>query len=287
MLISAHRPYRPRRTAALIVMAGLLAATPAFAQSTAPATIAPATPNPTLVEVSSSTPESAPFPGPTPDTASLPDAPSTTLGLSADSVYDGAPHPSRYRPPPVASHVDKNIDPGQIAPPLTVPDKVILGIHNALGLRAISGWIVVAGYSHVVNSTPHYGTDSGAFGQRLYASALRGASESIISDSIMSPVFHEDPRYYQLGPGHSILHRAVYAATRTVITRSDSGATTPNYALLTGNLAGASLTNIYYPSRDRSVGQTFETYAGSLGGSALGFLFNEFFLDAVHAVHLK
>ena len=182
----------------------------------------------------------------------------------------------------VASPTQKYIEPGQIAPTLTAGDKALLGVKNAFTPFEAAGWFATTGYSQVTNSSPNYGTDRGAFGQRLGASAIRGSSEDIFSDSVMANFFHEDPRYYRMGPAHNFLVRLVYAGTRPLLTRMDSGRATPNFAQLTGTLGGAALTNLYYPQANRSMGQTMETFGGSVGGSALSDVVSEFYADFVH-----
>jgi hypothetical protein len=160
---------------------------------------------------------------------------------------------------------------------LTPGDKVVMGLQGAFSPYTAIGWISAAAYEQVTNTPPNYGTDRGAYGQRLGASAIRAVSEDVLADSVLAPAFHEDPRYYRLGHGHRFLARAVYAATRAVITRSDDGRTVPNYSEIGGNLIGAVLTNAYYPQSNRTVGQTIETFGGSLGGTALGDAIAEFF----------
>ena len=134
-------------------------------------------------------------------------------------------------------------------------------------------------------ASPNYGTDRGAFGQRLGAAAIRDASEGIFSDSIMSPLLHEDPRYYRLGPSHNFFVRAIYAGTRPIITRTDGGRTSPNLAELSGTLAGSALTQAYYPQLNRGATQVMETFGGSLGGSAVGDVVSEFFEDVTGIFH--
>jgi hypothetical protein len=187
----------------------------------------------------------------------------------------------------MASHSSMIISPGKQAPLLTPKDKFLLGAKNAVTPFSIAGWIFSSGYSHLTNGPPNYGTDKGAYGQRLGATAIRDISEGFFSTSIMSNVFHEDPRYYKMGKDHSIAKRAVYAATRPLITRTDSGHMTPNLALLTGNLAGAALTNAYYPTLNHGFSQTMVIFGSSIGGSALGSGVNEFLNDALVLVHLK
>jgi hypothetical protein len=185
-----------------------------------------------------------------------------------------------------ASRTQKTIEPGQAAPALTASDKALLGVKNAFSPVSAAGWILSAGYEHLFNSSPNYGTDRGAFGQRLGAAAIRGSSEDIFTESIMANIFREDPRYYRMGPGHNFFVRAVYAATRPLITRTDGGRLSPNLALMAGNFGGAALTNLYYPQVNRSMEQTVETFGGSLGGSALGDGVSEFYGDFKHMFHL-
>jgi hypothetical protein len=185
----------------------------------------------------------------------------------------------------VAPPSQKYIDPGQLAPRSSTGDKVVIGVKDAFSPFSGVGWLFFAEVSQLLNSAPSYGTDSGAFGQRLGATALRASSEGVLSDSVMSPIFHEDARYYILGPRHNFFVRLVYAGTRTIITRTDRGHLSPNFGLLAGNVAGAALTNTYYPQNNRSVGQTAETFAGSIGGSALGFVVSEFYSDLNLIVH--
>lgn len=187
----------------------------------------------------------------------------------------------------MASRWDMVIASGQQAPALTGKDKFLMGVRDSVAPTTVMGWFFSAGLSHALDTAPNYGVDKGAFGQRLGAAAIRGISEDILSNSIMAPIFHEDPRYYRMGPGHTITQRAVYAATRVFITRTDSGRATFNLALLTGNLEAAALTNAYYPSRNRDAGQTLMTFGTSIGGAAMGFGVDEFLDEALRLAHLK
>jgi hypothetical protein len=179
------------------------------------------------------------------------------------------------------------IAPNEIAQPMPVRDKVVGGLGDAVSLFAAVGWVASAGWSHWTNGSPNYGTDKGAFGQRLGAAALRNISQDIFHDCLFAPILHEDPRYYIMGRGHNVLKRAIYAGTRTIITRSDSGHTRPNFSLLAGDAAGAALTVTYYPAKNTSFTEVAETFGGSLGGSALGYVVTEFIGDALQYFHLR
>jgi hypothetical protein len=120
---------------------------------------------------------------------------------------------------------------------------------------------------------------------RLGAAVLRDSSEGILSDSAMAPLFREDPRYYRLGPAHKLPARVLYAITRPLIVRTDAGALSPNLALWSGTLGGATLTNAYYPRIDRGPAHTFEIFGGSLGGEAISDCIREFFGDVTELLH--
>jgi hypothetical protein len=179
------------------------------------------------------------------------------------------------------------IEPGQTAPPLSSHAKVVLGLKESFTLFSAVGWTASAGFSQLTNGSPNYGTDSGAFGERLGATSLRLISQNIIGNAFFAPLFHEDPRYYKMGDGHNIVRRVFYAATRTIITKSDDGRSQPNFSLLSGHLAGAALTNTYYPSINRGFKETAETFGNSIGGSAVGFAVTEFLDDVLQFAHLQ
>jgi hypothetical protein len=214
----------------------------------------------------------------------LPNAPGKYAGPSA-AISVGSVTSGPGSPTPEVSRTQKVIQPGEIAPSLSQRDKALLGVKNSFSAFAAAGWIAAAGYEQLMNGSPNFGTDRGAFGERLGAAVLRDSSEGILSDSAMAPLFREDPRYYRLGPAHKLPARVLYAITRPLIVRTDAGALSPNLALWSGTLGGATLTNAYYPSIDRGPAHTFEIFGGSLGGEAISDCIREFFGDVTELLH--
>jgi hypothetical protein len=283
--LPSFRSALPLRTLHWALAAALIAAFPALAQNsrvfpTEALLVLPDSPG-TIISTSA------------PDT----DAPaSSSLGADAEegTITPGhSPHfEAAFQSTPagvgvMAGHLDKYIEPGQRVPQLRVGDKILLGFRDAASPLSAVGWIVTAGWAQLVNGSPNYGTNRIAFAQRFGAAAARDSSEGIFTDSIMAPVFHEDPRYYKMGPGHNFIKRAAYAATRPLITRTDGGHTTINLAFLSGNLAGSALTQAYYPPVNRGFSQVLQTFGGSIGGGALGFVASEFLGDILHVFHKK
>lgn len=228
-------------------------------------------------------------------TSSLPDSPGAvfTAASSSEQTQSASQQPPvRHRrfyvePGTVAPTSHKLILPGEVAPPLTARDKVYLGLIHGVSPFSIAGWFFASGYEQVTDGSPNYGVDKGAFGQRLAASAVRGYSEQVIGTSILAPLFHEDPRYYRIGSRHGYFYRTIYAVTRPIITKADDGHYRPNFSLVLGNLAGASLTNAYYPSRNRGFHETLGTFEGSMGGAAFSAVLDEYLGELLQAAHLK
>ena len=221
-----------------------------------------------------------------------PDIPTSPGSLLSTSNSSSPPEsdPSDPGTGPVfkhSPHLHMTVFPGEIADPMTVSEKVRAGLKNSVSLFSMTGWIASAGYEQMTNGSPNFGTDAGAFGERLGFGAIHGISNGVFSNSLFAPIFHEDPRYYVMGPGHPFLKRLVYAGTRVLITRTDSGHSTPNFALFAGNAASSALTVTYYPAKNATFSGVAETFGGSLGGSVLGFVVDEFLADALKELHLK
>lgn len=220
----------------------------------------------------------------------LPDAPSAMVSSSSADEFDAqaGASPSPKNPnSPVASKYSGIILPGQVSQPLTVGNKVVYGLVDSFSVFSVVGIVASAGYSHLVDSAPHYGTNSEAFGKRVGVAALRNTVQTFTTDAVFAPIFHDDPRYYALGNQHKFLNRVVYAGTRVLITRTDSGHHTLNAPLLLGYGVAAGLNNLYYPDRDTGAKSTFTSYAGSLGGAIIGLEVNEFVDDALRLVHIR
>lgn len=184
-------------------------------------------------------------------------------------------------------HLDTLIDPQEIPPKLSATDKVGMGIKASVSPFAVMGWIWSATYSEAFDRSPNYGQSAKDYAQRLGAAAARASSEGIFSTSVMAPILHEDPRYFVEGPGHPGFHRALYALSRVLVTKTDDGRSRINYALLSGNAIGAGLTQTYYPAGNRNFHGTVTTFGVSLAGSGVKFVLEEFFYKEASIVQWR
>ena len=155
-------------------------------------------------------------------------------------------------------------------------------LHEQFSPLALLPIFTSAGYGQLADSNPRYGVDSGAFGERLGADAVRQASMRFFADGLMPVVLHEDPRYYRKATG-SYVSRGVYAAERSVIDRHDSGKNGFNFAGVSGRLFASALTAAYYPDPSVGAGVVLETWGTSIAGDAGNNLFREFLPDALRA----
>jgi hypothetical protein len=223
-----------------------------------------------------------------PDSA-LPDDPSALLEqphAAPDPLPQLAPQTAATAGP-IAPKYQKYLSAGYRGQPLTARDKVIVGLRDLYSPFTILGDLASAGYSDLVDGQPNYGTDRQALGKRVGATFLRDANEGIFTDMVFAPLLHEDPRYYAEGPKYNILHRTLYAVTRPLITRTDSGKTTINGAMLIGYAGASTISYAYYPKINQNFHDTAATYGGSLEGAAIGFLVSEYFDDVFQALHLE
>lgn len=202
--------------------------------------------------------------------AALPEAPVPQLATEPKPKQGTSPEQH------VASKLTLTIPSDWKAQPLTARDKVEIGLRDLYSYENFAAMIFSAGYEQLLNSQPNYGTDKGAFGQRLGAAAIRETTQGVFTEVILAPLLHEDPRFYVKGPRYSPVHRTLYAITRPVVSRKDDGSPTINGSLLLGYAASAAVGPLYYPQQNRNFHDALSVYAGSLGGSALGYFINEF-----------
>ena len=223
---------------------------------------------------------------PAPGTDSdLPDAPTAPV-VDGGMGQSGMPH-APVTNQPVAPKYSFIILPGQGAVPLSAGGKVAFAFRQEISPFTMLSRVTSATWSQAIDSQPHYGQGWAPYGQRVGAAFARGAVQDLATMAVFDPIFRDDPRYYVLGRQHKFVNRVVYAATRVLVTRTDSGHQTFNAPLLLGYAAAAGANFAYYPQKDRNFGDAATGYAGSLGGAVLGMEVNEFLLDALRIAHLR
>ena len=210
---------------------------------------------PAQVQIASNVPSTPPEAAdlrPAGSTAVLPDAPSAVFSATEGDGGQTTNAPAAGSAKGAIAPRDARIVlPGQTTIPLSARKTVLYGFESVISPLAPIGFTVAAGFSQATDSAPHYGTGAQAFGKREGVAALRYTIQTLGTESLFDPVFHDDPRYYELGPPHKFVPRVLYAASRVFITRSNNGHERVNAPLLLGYGVAAGMNNLYYPRARR------------------------------------
>jgi hypothetical protein len=162
--------------------------------------------------------------------------------------------------------------------PLTIPEKYILSLHQALDVSAHIGNAFQAALQQAANGQPHYGEGGNAYGKRFAASEGDQISGSLLIYGVLPSLLHEDPRYFRQGRG-SMLARVWYAVNRTFVTRRDDGSSGFNNSEILGQLISCGISTTYYPQQDRSVSRVFSNWGVNLGGNSAYNVLSEYYSD--------
>ncbi len=168
--------------------------------------------------------------------------------------------------------------------PLTSKGKFKLAVDSSFDPYTFPfiGFIALVGQAE--NSEPSYGQGLKGYAKRYgtsYGDAIIG---TFMTTSVAPSLLHQDPRYFQMGTG-SVFHRAGYAVSRILITRTDSGSHEFNYSEIGGNLVAAGISNIYHPAEDRSVSNTLSVWATDIMWDSIANEAKEFWPDIRRKLH--
>jgi hypothetical protein len=159
--------------------------------------------------------------------------------------------------------------------PLSAKQKFRAFVRTTFDPSAIVVAALGAGSAQPGNSQPQYGEGGEAFGQRVGAIAAGYGSATFFTADLLPTVLHQDPRYFRKGDG-TVPSRIWYAATRTLVTRQDSGRSNINASFLGGFAMSVALSNSYYPDRNRNASDAASRYGLGLAVNAAINVVREF-----------
>jgi hypothetical protein len=235
--------------------------------------------------------------------ASLPSAPDADSQQAASAQSSGTDESASQQPVPQNAEDDSGgkqtkrilgiipnfraVSANTKLPPETVKEKFIDATEDSFDYSAIFIPAVIAAYNMHEQTTPEFHQGAAGYARYFWHSAVDQTSENYMVEFIFPTVTHEDARYYTLGHG-GFVKRTGYALSRAIITRSNSGADVFNISEVFGAGAAAGISNLYYPSASRSVGNTMSEWAEDVGIDAASFWFKEFWPDINrHVFHNK
>ncbi len=223
----------------------------------------------------------APIPKSTPTTSQSQAASDQNPAASADANAPQDENPKRILGI-IPNFQTKNDKPAAYEP-MSVKEKYVLAWHQSVDISAQVGNAFQAALQQASNGQPHYGQGWGAYAQRFGAEEADQVTSAFFIFGFLPHVLHDDPRYFRQGKG-SVWYRIHYAATRTVITRRDSGEPTFNTPQVLGQLLQQSISTAYYPQQDRSASAVFQNWGTNLAYNSAYNVLKEFYPDFLRIV---
>ena len=215
----------------------------------------------------------------TSQTQTPPDAPSATKPQSASSGIPGEDTFNLLQKkslffPNIATSTER----------LSTGGKFKMFVNNSISLSAISWAALSSAISQADNSPTGYEQGWDAYGKRVGSYMARNASSEFFGTFILASALHEDPRFYpEVDP--SFGQAIKYSVKSVFVTRNDDGKNVANISGLAGPLMAEGLANVYWPDRNRSVGDTFFRYGLDIATNAGGNLFREYWPVLYKKVH--
>jgi hypothetical protein len=168
-------------------------------------------------------------------------------------------------------------------PPQSVKDKFVTATEDSFDYSALFVPLMLTAYDMGRDATPEFHQGAAGFGRYFWHNAVDQTSENYMVEFVVPSITHEDTRFYTQSRGR-FMKRALYAVSRTVITRSDSGNEVFNASEVIGAGAASGLSSLYYPSRERSFKNTSEEWGLNVAIDGASFIFKEFWPDINHIV---
>lgn len=174
---------------------------------------------------------------------------------------------------------------GAIPPPPTPKQAFKIATQNSFDYSAFVFVGITSAMAESSDAHPQLGDGVRGYGRYYWRGFVDKTDGNYLVIFALPTIFHEDERYYAKGQG-GIFKRAIYAASRIVITPNYDGHNTFNAAEILGRGMAQGISTAYYPSHDRTAGALASKYAYALGRDALTNVFREFWPDiATHVLH--
>lgn len=158
---------------------------------------------------------------------------------------------------------------------LSVGQKFELFIDNTGSVNSITWAMLGSAVTQADNAPTGFGQGWDAYGKRFGSAIARTASSEFFGTFVLSSALHQDPRFYaEINP--KLMHAAKYSLQHVFIMRNDQGHEGIAWSGLGGPLLGEALANVYWPERNRTVGDTLLRYGLDLASRAGGNMLREY-----------
>jgi hypothetical protein len=170
--------------------------------------------------------------------------------------------------------------------PMTWQQKGYLALHDLTDPANFGTILGISAITIGADSHSAYGPGLKGFGKIVGVSLLQDATAQFFGDFAIPAVAHQDPRYFRM-PHAPISKRILYSLSRTIISRSDSGKTIPNYGTLLSYPITAEIDNLYVPGIHPDGASTGIRIVTGYGLDPVNNLLNEFLPDVASRVHVR
>ncbi len=200
--------------------------------------------------------------GVVPGAAALPDAPGVAPADGSGQAADTAGPQQTKRILGIVPNF-RSVSAGVKLPPQTPKEKFKTGFEDSFDYSAVIFVGIQAGIAQATSSYPAFHQGAAGYARYFWHTFADQADENLLVESILPTVTHEDSRYYTLGQG-GFVKRSIYAGSRILITRKDSGGETLNVSEIVGAGAAAGISTAYYPGQYDTWTKTGQRWLTSL-----------------------
>jgi hypothetical protein len=174
---------------------------------------------------------------------------------------------------------------GAIPPPPTPKEAFKIATQNSFDYSSFIFVGITSIMAEESDAHPQLGDGLSGFSRYYWRGFLDKTDGNYLVIFALPTVFHQDERFYAKGEG-KLWKRAIYAASRILITPDYNGHDGFNASEILGRGMAQGLSLSYYPSHDRHLGPLASKYGYALGRDALTNVFREFWPDiATHVLH--
>lgn len=174
---------------------------------------------------------------------------------------------------------------GTIPPPPTLRQSFKIATQNSFDYSAFLFIGFTSAIAYAQDAHKQLGDDPSAYWGYYWRGFVDKTDGNYLVIFALPTIFRQDERYYALGTG-SVGKRALYAASRVLITPDYHGHSSFNASELIGRAMAQGISTTYYPSADRTLGALATRWGYAIMRDALTNTFREFWPDiATHVFH--
>jgi hypothetical protein len=220
--------------------------------------------------------------------APLPDAPTSAVSSQALNNATPADKEAGTVPPTLAGRQTKRIlgivpnfrsvSVDEKLPPDSAKDKFKESTQDAFDYSDFIFVGFLAGVAEAQRSYPQFHSGAAGYGRYYWRTLADQVDEDYQVEFVFPTLFRQDSRYYTLGRG-GVVKRTAYAFSRVLVTRSDAGHATFNASEIVGAGAASGISDLYYPSFERTWTKTGQRWLVNCSLDGATFIFKEFWPD--------